>query len=1051
MIALHGLWLPSSLHIWGEESDSPASRGRADGTAPADGPAPPGSAESPPHPFAVSADGLRAVVGDHWDGLLAAGASAGSLTLRLPSVGDSPRPSRELTDSPTSSADHPLPRLASWSVPCLSFAPADAIDLLTALPAAAPGRFAIGDSLRCWSRVAHIVVELLAAQRFVPDAIEEADGRHRAVWRVVLAESGGAGVTERLADLIAAMPPVCRAAGSDSDESLSVALVEDFLHVTTDAMVRRSLVDDRLVQSLQERPREQAAFEIDWLRALVGADPYVTGPAEHRAELARRVRHWISRLDEARGLAQYRTCFVLHAPPADDDDDAPWLLTFHMQSIDDPGVILEADRVWAARRRGLMLLRREYETLAEQLTADLNRAAQLFPPLARAAQQPEAVCGQLDVDEAYLFLREAGPLLELNGYSVRLPDWWQHPRQRLGLRLRVEPVATTTATSGSQQLGLDALVDYRWQLALGEHTLSEREFERLCDQGRSLVRQHGTWIEVSPEALSVAKSFLDGESSGQATALEAWRLSASDAARTGLPVIGMDAGGWIEAALNSVGSADQSITDLPQPPTFHGTLRPYQLKGLAWIVFLDRYGLGGCLADDMGLGKTIQLIALLLHERKDTAGPGPTLLVVPMSLVGNWQRELERFSPSIRVMIHHGAQRLSGEAFVEQVARHDVVISTYALAHRDFEHLKRIAWHRIALDEAQNIKNPSAKQTTAIRRLPCRRRVALTGTPLENHLSELWSIMEFLNPGLLGSATQFRRELAVPIEKHHESERADQLRRLIRPFVLRRRKDDPTVIVDLPEKMEMKVYCNLSHQQAALYQAIVDDMLGHIELSTGMRRRGLVLSALTRLKQVCDHPWLASHGSHPPGGVPGRSGKCERLAEMLEEVLAEGDRALVFTQFRRMGFLLEPYLRERLGCDLLYLHGQTSQPQRDAMVQAFQSDDSAPPVFLLSLRAGGFGLNLTAANHVFHFDRWWNPAVEDQASDRAHRIGQEKAVQVHKFVCIGTLEERIDRMLEEKRDLADRIIGSGEKWITELSTADLREVLTLSQDAVAEE
>jgi SNF2 family DNA or RNA helicase len=357
----------------------------------------------------------------------------------------------------------------------------------------------------------------------------------------------------------------------------------------------------------------------------------------------------------------------------------------------------------------------------------------------------------------------------------------------------------------------------------------------------------------------------------------------------------------------------------------------------------------------------------------------------------------------------------------------------------------------VALDEAQNIKNPSAKQTAAIRALRCRRRIALTGTPLENHLSELWSIMEFLDPGLLGSATQFRREFAVPIEKHHESERADQLRRLIRPFVLRRRKDDPSVIVDLPEKMEMKVFCNLSREQAALYQAVVENMLGDIELSTGMRRRGLVLSALTRLKQVCDHPLLVIDGGPRPTGLAGRSGKCERLVEMLEEVLAEGDRALVFTQFRRMGHLLQPFLEDRLGCKLLYLHGQTRQQQRDAMVERFQSGDAEVPVFLLSLKAGGFGLNLTAANHVFHFDRWWNPAVEDQASDRAHRIGQKKTVQVHKFVCIGTLEERIDRMLEEKRDLADRIIGAGEKWMTELSTDDLREIFTLSPEAVADE
>jgi SNF2 family DNA or RNA helicase len=402
-------------------------------------------------------------------------------------------------------------------------------------------------------------------------------------------------------------------------------------------------------------------------------------------------------------------------------------------------------------------------------------------------------------------------------------------------------------------------------------------------------------------------------------------------------------------------------------------------------------------------------------------------------------------------MVHHGTERLEGQAFADEVRRHDVVISTYGLTHRDFEHLVRPQWHRVVLDEAQNIKNPSAKQTVAIQSLNAWRRVAVTGTPLENHLSELWSILEFLNPGLLGTAADFRREFAVPIEKHHSAERADLLRRLIRPFLLRRRKTDPTVIVDLPDKMEMKVFCNLSAEQAALYQSVVDDMLGHIELAAGIRRRGLVLAALTKLKQVCNHPVLGADGRSRNAALASRSGKCERLVDMLEEVLAEDDRALVFTQFQQMGHLLQRHLIERLGCDVLFLHGGTPAKRRNDLVQRFQSDDPTAPVFVLSLKAGGYGLNLTSANHVFHFDRWWNPAVEDQASDRAHRIGQRKSVQVHKFICVGTLEERIDRMLEEKRGLADRIVGAGEKWLTELSTDDLREVLALSQDAVAED
>jgi len=1050
MIALHGLWLDSELCVWGEDGGVAAAcadDAMAEESRDAGG--------EPLHPFALSIETLRLAVGDGWEGLLAADASEGQIAARLPTVGGWPEPSPPLRSNGAEQEGEREVTLGTWLLPCLRFSPADAIDLLTLLPGDAPERILVGASLRYWSRLAALVGELLASQRFVPDVLDEAEGRHRAHWRVLLGERH---ITRRVVELISSMPPVCRCAWRNGDPPQSVGLVEDFLQRATDAMIRRSLADDPLVQSLERPAGDRGAVEVPWLRALVGTDAYLPGRHEDREELARQVRQWVGQLDETAGHARFRTAFRLHAPALSDEEelgengeggDGLWTVTFHMQAADDPGVVLDAEHVWATRRRGLGLLRRQYQLLAEQLEADLRRAAHLFAPLEQVLEQPEPVSCALDTEGAYGFLQEVAPLLQLNGFGVHLPAWWTGPGPRLGLRLQVDPIAPTP--SSGQTLGLDALVDYRWEVALGDTALTEGEFNALCQQGRSLVRLRGRWVEAPVEALRSAREFLNEKTGDRVSVFEALRLSLGDTRRAGLPVTGMAASGWLEAALNSVGTASQTITDLPQPESFRGSLRPYQLKALSWLAFLDRYGMGGCLADDMGLGKTIELIAMLLHERQDGAAAGPTLLVVPMSLVGNWRRELERFAPEVRVMVHHGAQRLSGDTFLDEVAVNDVVISTYALAYRDQEHLARVRWHRVVLDEAQNIKNPSAKQTAAIRALRCRRRLALTGTPLENHLSELWSIMEFLNPGLLGSASEFRREFAVPIEKHHETERANQLRRLIRPFVLRRRKDDPSVIVDLPEKMEMKVFCNLSREQAALYQSVVDDMLGDIELSVGMRRRGLVLSALTRLKQVCDHPLLAFEMGPRPAGVSGRSGKCERLVEMLEEVLAEGDRALIFTQFRKMGQLLQPYLEERLGCGVLFLHGQTTQRNREEMVERFQTGDGRTPVFLLSLRAGGFGLNLTAANHVFHFDRWWNPAVEDQASDRAHRIGQVKTVQVHKFVCIGTLEERIDRMLEEKRDLADRIIGSGEKWLTELSTEDLREVLTLSREAVAED
>jgi SNF2 family DNA or RNA helicase len=483
--------------------------------------------------------------------------------------------------------------------------------------------------------------------------------------------------------------------------------------------------------------------------------------------------------------------------------------------------------------------------------------------------------------------------------------------------------------------------------------------------------------------------------------------------------------------------------------------------------------LGACLADDMGLGKTIQLIALLLSEReraaslnvqtsnKAPATPspssilnspsspriGPTLLFAPTSVVGNWLRELQRFAQSLKVMVHHGAERLTGDTFAREAQSSDVVITSYSLAHRDKDEFSRVHWHRIVLDEAQKIKNPAAAATIAIRDVYAPRRIAMTGTPIENHLSELWSIMQVLNPGLLGTAADFREKFAVPIEKLGEKSRAEQLRRMIRPFILRRTKQDPTIAGDLPEKLEMKVFCNLTAEQAALYEHMVNDSLRQIDSASGIRRRGLILATLTRLKQICNHPALLEENTV---SYDTRSGKCERLVDMLEELLEEGDACLIFTQYREMGHILEKMIKARLNAATFFLHGGTPAKGRDDMIQAFQEQKGAPRIFILSLRAGGLGLNLTAANHVFHFDRWWNPAVEAQATDRAHRVGQTRTVQVHKFVCIGTMEERIDKLLSEKQALADQIVGSGDEWLTGLSTDQLRDYLSLSKEAVGE-
>ena len=448
----------------------------------------------------------------------------------------------------------------------------------------------------------------------------------------------------------------------------------------------------------------------------------------------------------------------------------------------------------------------------------------------------------------------------------------------------------------------------------------------------------------------------------------------------------------------------------------------------------------------MGLGKTVQLLALESAQRHEQPDTAPTLLLCPMSLVGNWQREAAKFAPALRVYAHHGAADCAARRCSEHLDDVDLVVTTYGTATRDIDELAEYRWNRVVLDEAQAVKNSLSRGAKAVRRLDADHRVALTGTPVENRLAELWSIMDFLNPGLLGSSEGFRARYAVPVEKYGQTEPAERLRKITRPYMLRRLKTDPTIIDDLPEKIEIKQYCRLTTEQASLYQSIVDEMMEKIETTDGIARRGNVLAAMTKLKQVCNHP---AQLLHDRSAVGARSGKVIRLEEMLEEILAEGDRVLCFTQFTEFGEMLVPHLAARFGQDVAYLHGGTPKKRRDEMVARFQAGEG-PSIFLLSLKAGGTGLNLTAANHVVHLDRWWNPAVENQATDRAFRIGQKQTVQVRKFICTGTLEEKIDDMIEQKKALADLVVGDGEGWLTELSTGDLRTLFTLSEGAVGE-
>ncbi|MCZ8514553.1 DEAD/DEAH box helicase [Paenibacillus filicis] len=786
----------------------------------------------------------------------------------------------------------------------------------------------------------------------------------------------------------------------------------------------------------------------------------------------------------------FRTCLRLEEPAT---AGGAWPLRLVLQDRGDKDVLYEVSpealRSWTAageaadssageRPGGDELPGAEAMPAAWRL--HLGRAARdaakwrrMLPWL--AAPEGDALRSELSADEAWELLTKGSLRLMEAGYSVFLPAWWERIRK---WRPRLKAKMKSSVGGAAQSVfGLSQLMQFDWKIALGDIELTEAEFRELLEQNRRLVQIRGEWVQLDPVHLAelqhVMKQVEKKKGLSLRDVLELHLLGSSegeeeqDFHRTLKMEVELDE--QLEELVELLNHAKQPPL-LPPPDSFRGTLRAYQIEGISWLVFLRQCGFGGCLADDMGLGKTIQMITYLLHLREQRltgALPGPegreadnldgppqvtaSLLICPTSVLGNWQKELQRFAPDLRIHLHYGPTRMKGPAFAETCRGYDLVLTTYTLSHLDETELSSVEWESVCLDEAQNIKNAYTKQASSIRKLSARHRIALTGTPIENRLTELWSIFDFLNPGYLGSLRDFTQRYVGAIERTQDPELIAKVQRLIRPFLLRRVKKDPSIQLDLPDKYEYKTYVSLTTEQATLYENYIRELFDRLDRMTVMERRGMILAALTKLKQICNHPALLTKDAVRSPWQQ-RSNKVERLLEMVQELRQEGDKCLIFTQFVETGHLLQRILQEEFGAKVPFLHGGATRSERDRMIETFQ-DDSLPPeqqpgIFLLSLKAGGTGLNLTAANHVFHFDRWWNPAVENQATDRAFRIGQTRLVQVHKFVTLGTLEERIDEMIDKKLGLSQQIVGSGEQWITELSTDDLKDLFALRSEWV---
>lgn len=1038
MIILHAGFLGDRLFVWGEAPLDQAMRAtKRRGRKPK-------TPQSEALPYDAGAELLLGALSESVVMFPQAKPRTEQAIIWLPTVGGKPVASSPLiADQPELEEDVVL---SPWMITALPLSVSESVELLGGCAdrqIIGPGVI-VGHDLAYWATALRFAGAIVARQQYLP-GIANVDGAYHARWQPIFSGND----TERLSKLAAAMPAACRALSEKSEappEAPSVSVLSEFVGVIADHIVRSALTPMDQPAAKQRgrkaKPRLHSIHD-QWLYALRTIDGIMEGDKAELARFASQVRDW-RRPISVIAASPFRLCFRLEEPADDGELSAQeWQVRYLLQAADDPSLLIPARDAWNARGRKASVLKERNFNAREYLLSALGQASGVCPRVEASlrAAAPEGYV--MDTSDAHEFLTQTSLMLEQAGFGVMLPAWWTRKGTKLHLSARANVKSPKMTGSG---ISLGNMLEVDWEVVLGGETLSYDELMALAKLKSPLVRLRGQWVQMGADDINAAIDFWKNKSNDKFSARDVVRMALGDTSLAGgMEVAGVSASGWIADLMAKLdGSA--AFEELPTPGGFHGELRPYQQRGFSWLAFLREWGMGACLADDMGLGKTIQTLALIQQDWESN-GKLPVLLICPMSVVGNWQKEAAKFTPELPVMIHHGATRTKGDAFQKKAEKHAIVVSSYALLHRDIEILKEVSWAGVILDEAQNIKNPQTRQAKSARSVEADYRIALTGTPVENNVGDLWSIMEFLNPSFLGSQADFKRSFFVPIQVNQDLEAADRLKRLTGPFILRRLKTDKSIIRDLPEKMEMKVFCNLTKEQASLYAAVVKDMEEGLEGAEGIERKGMILATLSKLKQVCNHPaqFLGDNSS-----VPDRSGKLARLTEMLEEIIETGDRALVFSQFAEMGAMLQRYLQETFGREALFLHGGVSKKQRDHMVERFQADGDGPSVFILSLKAGGTGLNLTKANHVFHFDRWWNPAVENQATDRAFRIGQTKNVQVHKFLCVGTLEEKIDEMIERKKEVAENVVGTGEGWLTELSTDQLKDIFALGKDAVGD-
>jgi len=932
------------------------------------------------------------------------------------------------------------------------------------------------NSIKTWAFLTKLIFELLNKGQFVPVLEPFAEKKYISQWRLLLKSQND---NTRFKTILSnsSWPSFCLPInfihdnGSIKTDGLwhPSYLFSIFLDKVGDFLIRSTLKESKFqtfseFYSTEIKKEEDPNFKLGWdykfLKSLIRKDPSFKVEEYYETILPTQITNWTQ---SAQGFTlKHGFAFNIELKyPKKSEDDWPLIFNLSLQNSDKTMPLNEIWEGHSVQNKEFRKFLDEDKYNFEIILRALGAASKIFPPIKRALLGKIQHEIKLTSSEVMDFLKYPKDLLIQSGFNVVLPDvFTRSGKQRLSARLIIRSNVEKKRQKGTSPIlpsmfDINSMLEYKWEASIEGKKISDEKFNNLINSNEPLINLDGKWILVDQQDVEYLK---DIKESGTKSYMEALKLGLTG--KVQLQENGNEYDVIVEGELSEIIERIQSIESLEEiscPSSFHGKLRPYQQTGLNWMGNMTRFNFGLCLADDMGLGKTIQVIAFLLYlKEKFPNNPGSTLIACPTSVLFNWYRELKKFAPDLEIVLHHGFKRLKNAVDIPEFLKpHRIYLTSYGTLRNDIDFLENVEFSGIIIDESQNMKNYASKQTQAINKLKSQYRICLSGTPIENRLLELWSLFNFLNPGLLGIRGEFQEKFIIPIERFQNQEAADKLKLIISPFIMRRVKSDKSIINDLPEKNEMKIFIELSEVQVKLYKELVETTLEKIDtISTDKRKKtGVILGLLVKLKQICNHPnqYLKITATSIDEDakmkeIISQSHKLERLIEMTDEVISNGEKILIFTQFTKMGDLLQKIFEYKYKFKILYFHGSVPEKKRREIVDEFQSQDTeSPPILILSLKAGGTGLNLTQGTAVIHFDRWWNPAVEDQATDRAYRIGQKSVVNVYKFITNGTIEEKIDSLLEEKRDLADKIIAStGESWISDLTDEKLKELLLLS-------